>query len=116
MKVFLIYFIKFSLIKFLKQNLLETKNILRNPHMILKMYNDMRFPFGLTDKRFRWQESKNIGEKMELKGNLIKRFSKSLNKNDTSFSNEINSSGIGSWQSLIEKTEPNIKPKRRSEQ
>ena len=50
-----------------------------------------RFPFGLTEERFRWQTCKNIGEKKELNGKLVRRNSDLM-------------STKGNWQSLMEKT------------
>lgn len=73
----------------------------------------MRYPFGLTDQRFRWQVSKNLGENMELKGTLSKKYG--------NVSNQINvekkyhaDAPPGSWQSLILKTDPNTKVRNMS--
>jgi hypothetical protein len=47
-----------------------------NPHEILRgEHNPMKFPFGLKEERFRWQTSKNLGEKWELSGNMVRRYS-----------------------------------------
>ena len=64
----------------------------RNPYNILKGGNNMmRFPFGLKEKRFRWQTSKNVAETTELTGTMFKR-------KDVTSTN-------GNWSSLINKTE-----------
>ncbi len=55
-----------------------------------KEQNSMRFPFDLKEKRFRWQTSKNLGEKWELKGNIVKR----VNLNNSA----------GDWESLMQRT------------
>ena len=66
-----------------------------NPHERLHgEHNHMRFPFGLTEKRFRWQTSANLGEKQELVGNLARRSSME-NVKDTSGAN---------WESFMLKT------------
>lgn len=72
----------------------------------------MRYPFALKDKRFRWQESKNLAEKMELNGTLSRKYTHSQNRNISEYTEANNNSGL--WESLIQKTEPNKKPKTRS--
>lgn len=52
----------------------------------------MRFPFGLTEERFRWQTNKNIGEKKELTGKLVRRNSDGVSKKSD-------------WKSLMDKTQ-----------
>jgi hypothetical protein len=67
----------------------------RNPYNILKGGNNlMKFPFGLKEKRFRWQTIKNVAETTELTGNMVKRKDKS--------------STNGVWDNLINKTEENL--------
>lgn len=74
--------------------------------MILKENKDMRYPFGFTDQRFRWQTSANLGENMELTGKLSRKSDVSQGKD--------NSVNIGSWESLMQKTETNNKVRNRS--
>ncbi len=85
------------------------KKILRNPHEILKNNNQMRCAFGLTDQRFRWQVSKNLGENLELTGNMVKR----INKEESNSSVGKNAP-VGSWESLIQKTDQGEKQRNRS--
>ena len=59
--------------------------------------NMMNYPFGLTAKRFRWQNIKNRGEDLELQGN-----SKRYLENSTS----------GKWENFINKSSENIIPSR----
>jgi hypothetical protein len=51
----------------------------------------VRFPFGLTETRFRWQTNKNIGEQKELNGKMVRRYS--------------GMSSNGDWESFIQKTQ-----------
>ena len=47
-----------------------------NPHKILRgEHNPMKYPFALKEERFRWQTSKNLGEKWELSGTMVRRYS-----------------------------------------
>lgn len=47
-----------------------------NPYEKLHGENNMaRFPFGLTEQRFRWQFNPNEGERTELKGKLYRKSS-----------------------------------------
>jgi hypothetical protein len=83
----------------------EDPNLLykrKNPYEMLHHggHNLMRFPFGLKEKRFRWQTNKNLGEKCELKGNTKKYH----NKNNS----------VGDWEALMNKTSEEIKPKKLS--
>lgn len=53
----------------------DEKKTKKNPHeMLTGQHNLMRFPFGLKEKRFRWQTSKNLGERVELSGTIFKKF------------------------------------------
>lgn len=74
--------------------------------MILKENRDMRYPFGFTDQRFRWQTSANLGENMELNGKLSRKKENSETKD--------NSANVGSWESLMQKTETTKKARNRS--
>jgi hypothetical protein len=51
----------------------------------------VRFPFGLTEERFRWQTNKNLGEQKELTGKMVRRYS--------------DMSSTCDWESLIQKTQ-----------
>jgi hypothetical protein len=58
----------------------------------------MRYPFHLTAERFRWQNTKNKGETMELQGNLSKyRFKEST---------------VGKWEYLMNKSSENKQPSK----
>ena len=73
-----------------------------NPHEVLKgEHNPMRFPFGLTEKRFRWQTTKNLGEKCELDGTMVRRYSQG------------NIKTCSDWPSFMEKT-PLIEEKHKT--
>ena len=73
----------------------KANHLEKNPYNILKGGNNMmKFPFGLKEKRFRWQTQKNIAETTELTGNMIKR------------SDVFSSHGI--WDNLINRTDENI--------
>jgi hypothetical protein len=62
----------------------------KNPYELLKgEHNLMKFPFGLKEERFRWQTTKNLGEKQELNGTMVRRQSQPSTNN---------------WESLMNKT------------
>lgn len=72
----------------------HTKN--KNPYELLHGQNNlMRFPFGLTEKRFRWQLSNNIGELWEVQGNMMKRHPKQA----------LNRSTGNLWEDIMDRTE-----------
>jgi hypothetical protein len=59
--------------------LINSEKNQKSPMEILKVdYNLMKVPFGLTERRFRWQTEK-LFESMELKGNFKKKSQNSLN-------------------------------------
>ena len=60
--------------------------------------NMMKFPFGLTAKRFRWQNTNNRGADIELQGNLSKHF--------------LETSTLGKWDNLLKKSSQNILPSK----
>jgi midasin (ATPase involved in ribosome maturation) len=62
-----------------------------NHHEVIKgEKNNLKYPLDLKEKRFRWQTSKNLGERWELTGNILKRNS----------GNEI----AAKWENLMQKT------------
>lgn len=86
-------------IKYIKVK--DSKKGINNPHELLKgKHNLMRFPFGLKEKRFRWQTSSNIGESYELRGTLT-------NKNS-----DIMNTSAPNWESFLNRTSDNNENRR----
>lgn len=55
----------------------------------------MRFPFGLTEKRFKWQTDKSSLENVEINGTM-KRYKEENNQHQST---------LGNWSLLLDKSE-----------